>query len=361
MSAYFNRLVGYYGFADLLRLNRISEPVESIFPGKAVLTFKGARHALFCYLDNLRGKVSGKYVICPGWSCSILPLVIHESGFVPLFVDIDPHTLQFRYNDIVDATARFEVAAVVLVAENGNYYSSSFVKSVAELDVKVILDYALAWQNGIENLPHNGDAEIYSAGYSKPVSGLYFGALVTKDAIDLRQSRSSFPLQANVLIGAHIALQYVDSAKWFRGLLPKDSQEDYQFDSAEASNRSVAMATCSSKYWKSNYLEYLEFQVSISAVLKKFGIDTHEQSVFAGRLLSKIVIYPDHEPGGDQIEFHRQYMKPLWKQGLGVIYSRLDGVNSIIEKGYSFTHGRKAFVNRERFLKALCHEMETML
>jgi len=359
---YFNRVIGYYGIERATAES--AEEITSFLPDQPFLEFRGARHGLYYYLQELKNYTSFRNIICPGWCCSILPITIVAAGFRPIFLDISPETLHLDIHDVEKCASQFDIAAIILVAENGITYTENDIDRIKNLNIKVVLDYALAWQYGVNNLPHRGDAEIYSAGFSKPVSSINYGILSSREPCLKHRPYPSLRSSSNIVrssiyIIAHKILQKPELGKLTSIALPNDKQEKYTYDNSPPLPKARDLATNSLIYWKRNLDEYLRFIQDIYSVMLKCKVQTTQDQTFEYPL-SKVLVFPSRRPKNINLEFHKQYKAYQENLELGVKFGNHHGIESIIDSGYSFSVGLKAFLNRDRFLNGLekdCREL----
>lgn len=112
--------------ADVIRSGWISQGPKVIEFENAVAAFVGTKHAVATNAATsslhlslrLSGIGPGDKVICPSFTCMATANAIHHAGAEPVFVDIDPRTLNLD-PAAVEAAATPEVKAIMVVHQIG--------------------------------------------------------------------------------------------------------------------------------------------------------------------------------------------------------------------------------------------------
>lgn len=160
--------------------------LEKRYGGHATLTYKG-RDALALALRASIGETEGAKVAINGFTCIALYDAVVESGYTPLFLDIDDGAVDFSAATLREALGRQpQVRAVVIQNTLG---TPGEIEQIAELcrvrGIALIEDLAhsigATYDNGRE-AGTMGDAVVLSFSQDKVVDGISGGAVIMHNA-----------------------------------------------------------------------------------------------------------------------------------------------------------------------------------
>lgn len=309
----YGRFLGHYNLKDIITYilpNRdpVSEIKEYLLKKKAYF-FSLGREALYVALLHRRSFSKKRYVAIPGWGCPIVLATISRAGFKPLVLDISTESLHINVNELVELANYYDIDSVMLVAENGIPYNSNEINIIKKNDISVIADYAIGWQNLNVAEEHTSDFEMFSGGFSKPISGLGLGILTTDYDIQvpakLPGRQASFSL---ILMLIHIMLQ----KRWFYSLVktyvPQDLQKEYDGKIHDYTKRSASVVVNSLIRRNKTREDWQKLQNRIRNVLQ----EKKSQAPLIHRndcLQTKIIFEHKLLKSCDKpsIEFHKQY------------------------------------------------------
>lgn len=163
-----------------LAFARLMEQSHAVF-------FPYGRTALIFLLEALG--IKNKEVICPAYTCVVVPHAIIESGNEPIFVD--SCEIDFNMNwDQVDAVTTSETAAVIATSIFGYPVNLTKLKKYSEKYPHVLIlqdcahSFAASWRGG--QVQQVGKAAFYGCNISKIMTSI-FGGMVTTDDEQLYQ------------------------------------------------------------------------------------------------------------------------------------------------------------------------------
>ncbi|WP_375752274.1 DegT/DnrJ/EryC1/StrS family aminotransferase [Vibrio sp. HN007] len=164
-------------------LERFERKFANLASSKHAIAMPYGRTGLYALLKVLIDKEEGE-VICPAYTCVVVPHAIVTSGFSPVFVD----SSKSAYNmdlDLVENAITKNTVAVVLTSIFGKPLNLDKVNRMRERhkDIIFIQDCAhsffCSWEGKLVH--KTGDAAIYGLNISKIMTSI-FGGVVTTDS-----------------------------------------------------------------------------------------------------------------------------------------------------------------------------------
>lgn len=220
---------------------------EFLGEGNHVVTFSSATIALMGVIQSVLGRGDqSKSVIVPSFTFAAGPEAIQWAGYAPLFIDIEPESLQPSLADAERALRErpSEIAGILLgnTFGIGNPQMAMWERVAGDYGIPLLVDSAAGFGS---NYPDGskvgtaGLAEVFSFHATKPFAIGEGGAAVTRDA-DLAQRLHSFQNfgfegeRGAVVLGINGKLQEFNAAIGLRQLVG--------FGGAIQSRRSVLRA-----------------------------------------------------------------------------------------------------------------------
>jgi len=170
-------------------LNRMKEEMTRRFDAPCVL-FSSGREALCALLRSMK-LAAGEEVIIQGYTCVAVPNAIHTAGGVPVFVDIDPTTLNLDPTKVETAISHRTRAVIC----QHTFAIPGPLKELRALCAKhgiaLIEDCAhvLPDETGPQGVARMGDAAFFSFGRDKAATGIIGGAAIVRDPTLLERMR----------------------------------------------------------------------------------------------------------------------------------------------------------------------------
>lgn len=360
---YFNRIIGWYRLDDIITYlypsKNIAEEIESLVPGKKLYFFPSGREALYTYLLERR-KRNGKgrspvYIAIPSWGCPILAATIFLAGYVPLLIDLSPDSPKLDIDMLRYAASVYDIDSVVLVAENGLIYSRDEIESVQKLGLNVVNDLCLAWQNFSCFDTSQNTHEIFSGGFSKPVSGVGFGLLRTEmiaGGLGRGLVRKASPVDV-ARIFAHVLLEQFSAHRILSESIKPLVDAQFIPNPASGSINSAAVVLESYRRRLRTRRLWLGIQQEIQKILRGKGFVFNQ--FVDGIVLNKILIHKElvkRECG--QIEYHNQYRYDLLKdERCLTLDSSYENTYTVRKMYISLTLNYKVANNASRFIESL--------
>ncbi len=229
-------------FADIVDSNWFTNfgPKERSFaraiadyvgPGTVATTFANATIALLASVQVLLGRGdSTRYVLIPSFTFAAGAEAIVWGGYLPLFVDIEPDTLQssLACADVAFGDERYDVAGILLCNTfgMGNPQIQEWEELARRHGVPLIIDSAAGFGSEYpegERLGGRGTVEIFSFHATKPFAIGEGGAIVTRDTtLDERfksfQNFGFAPTGGAIQLGLNGKLQEINAAIGLRQL-----------------------------------------------------------------------------------------------------------------------------------------------
>lgn len=151
------------------------------FEADCHLLFSG-REALLALLRACDFE-SGSEIIIQGYTCVALPNAIHGAGYTPVFVDIDPETLNLDLAQIEEKITH-RTKAIICQHTFGMVADTKALREIADKhDLLLIEDCAhiIPDVTGPKSIGKYADAIMLSFGRDKAVSGIVGGAVLAKN------------------------------------------------------------------------------------------------------------------------------------------------------------------------------------
>lgn len=143
------------------------------------IAFPYGRTGLFCLLKAMGQE--GKEVICPAYTCVVVPHAIVTAGAEPVFVDSKTDDFNMDWN-LVEQAVTENTGAIIATSIFGQPVDISRIKLFKEKypDIYIIQDCAHSFFAGLEGCEVNqlGDAAFYGLNISKIMTSI-FGGMVT--------------------------------------------------------------------------------------------------------------------------------------------------------------------------------------
>ncbi len=165
---------------------------------KHAIAFPYGRTAQIAMLKAL-GR-PGSEVICPSYTCVVVPHAIVKAGMRPVFVDSDPADYNMDWTFAHDATGP-ETAAVIATSIFGHPVNGDGFRAyrAANPDVIVFQDCAHSFFAG--DAHRDGLAAFFGLNVSKIITAIFGGMVTTDDdafAVKVRSARSSLLSHAGI-------------------------------------------------------------------------------------------------------------------------------------------------------------------
>ena len=361
----FNRLVGNYNLIDFLSFifpkQNAFEELTHYLPKKNVSFFNMGRDALYYTLLHQKTSSNKRHVIIPSWGCPIILATVHKAGFIPLLLDISAKTLKLNIDNIIEINKQYDINCVILVAENGITYTKQELQLLKNAELTIIADYAIAWQNITEATSSLSDFDIYSGGFSKPVSGLALGILTTNQTINVpKLKKEELPITEICKIFIHFVLQNRSLYRFFHSLIPKDIQTDFHISLHSPSKASASLVSNSLKRILQTKHLWFDIQKKIQLLLSEKKSQApiinipdilHTKIIFEKELL--------YSTKSSHIEYHNQYSYNLLSDQRGTkINSDYENTKYIQENFISFTINHTVIKHQNEFLTYFKHELK---
>jgi len=138
-------------------------------------------------LKNLRKQITKNKVLISAFNFSLMPQIIKNSGFKPIFIDVDPKTFNISKDDLIkkiDDDCGIAIVTHIL----GNPLDISIIMELKKRGIIVIEDCAHTFNsifhssdkisNKIIKTGSLGDISIFSFNFSKPLNSIYGGAII---------------------------------------------------------------------------------------------------------------------------------------------------------------------------------------
>jgi perosamine synthetase len=195
--------------ATLFKLNHSDDTLNFEI---AFAELMGQRHAVFfpygrtalCFLLEAMS-ISGKEVICPAYTCVVVPHAIITAGNEPVFVDSHPQSFNMDWDQVEEATCE-KTAAVIATSIFGHAVDLDSLKAYRKRHPEVIIlqDCAHSYTASWKELPvqREGHAAFFGSNVSKIITSIFGGMVTTDDdklAGQLRENRKARISETSVL------------------------------------------------------------------------------------------------------------------------------------------------------------------
>lgn len=164
------------------------------FSGDAVL-FASGREALLALFQAMELR-SGEEVIVQAYTCVVVPNAITAAGGVPVYVDIDPDTLNLD-PDAVEKAITPHTRAVICQHTFGIPSDTATLRRICDKKKILLIEdcaHVLPDEKGPSEIGKLGDAMLLSFGRDKAISGVSGGGMIIRSetlATKLRERNTS--------------------------------------------------------------------------------------------------------------------------------------------------------------------------
>lgn len=164
---------------------KLKETLQLWFDAPCVL-FGSGRDALLALLRSLPFE-SGSEIIIQGYTCVALPNAIHAAGFTPVFVDIDPDTLNIDHSAL-EGKISPRTKAIITQHTFGMMDDTQKLREICDRHNLVLIEdcaHVLPDVTGPKSIGKWSDYLMLSFGRDKAVSGITGGAIVARGSEDV--------------------------------------------------------------------------------------------------------------------------------------------------------------------------------
>ena len=166
-------------------LERFEEAFAQAAGSKYAISFPYGRTAMICLFEALG--LSDAEIICPSYTCVVVPHAIRYSGNKPVFVDCEQGSYLMDL-DLAAEAVTSRTRAIIVTSFFGEPVSAAAVARFRQRHPEVIVlqDCAHSFFCGGDHVPihQNGKASIFGLNISKLITSV-FGGMVTTDDGDL--------------------------------------------------------------------------------------------------------------------------------------------------------------------------------
>lgn len=162
---------------------KLKSSIQYWFNAKCFL-FSSGREGLLALFRSLDFD-TGSEIIIQGYTCAVLPNAIHAAGYTPIFVDIDPHTLNMQINAI-EQRITGRTKAIICQHTFGIIADTDALRKICDKHRILLIEdmaHVLPDVSGPDILGKNADFMMLSFGRDKAISGICGGAIVSKSDI----------------------------------------------------------------------------------------------------------------------------------------------------------------------------------
>ena len=185
-------LLAFYSCFSIF-LSNSKKNIKSYFNNKDIYLFSSARGALSAFLQANNIK-DGDSVLLSSFTCLAVPTAVIASGASPIYVDINPLTLNMNLEDLIKQV-KANTKAIVVQHTMGRTIDdmNGIIKFASERNILVIEDCALSLgtKNSDVGIGFLGDAAIYSLELSKTLSAGWGGILLNNNS-ELKEPLEAF-------------------------------------------------------------------------------------------------------------------------------------------------------------------------
>ena len=354
----FTKFVGHYSLKDIVAYlfhgNNSLDFIRHHLPQKPIYFYNSGRAALYDILLQRKQKSTKKHIIIPGYGCPIVLAVTHYAGFTPLVLDVSPHSLKMDVNEIIENSRKHDVDSVILIAENGILYEESELQQLKKEGLFLIADHCLSWQN-LDRINTNlTDAEIFSGGFNKPISGLGFGAMTTNEEMEKFHSKKSIYLLKLLKTMAFIVIQNPAIYPLFKSEMKKDPDSVFDGKIGLLSLNSAAIVKNSLIKSEQYKQHWLDLQSQLKSIFEKREISSLVVSFpnyLQGRVLFQKKILKAKNYYG--IHYHQQYKYDILSdERTKTIESDYEGIQRLKSDYLAMSLNKNSIENKEKFIEA---------
>ncbi len=334
----YSRLVGHYSFRQLMKYvfyqkSDINSLLEIMPSRKYYSLYSQGRHALFHILKNLIQQQDIRTIAVPAWCCSIVHAVIESLPLEKILLDIRPNDLKIDLDYFTMVSKHKKIDCILLICENGNLYNQAEIDFFKSKNIVTLLDYSLAARNlsAIDSL--DADFELYSGGFSKPVSSFGLGiAMSNKYPLSKVEITNDFAFKTFMKVIIHIACQSKLIYALLRNFLPRDDSSQYNsHEDIRSSYRSISAFLFALQCFNLQKSTFVAFQDYLHKQLIAKGIPSTLDHA-NGALLTKVLVSKEIQL--KHVEMHLQYASPIENVGRLCAFS---GVKDLKDNYHSFS------------------------
>ncbi len=333
-----SRLVGHYTIRHLMKYifyqkSDVVELLQNMPARKNYAFYSQGRHALFYILKGLIEQQNITTIGVPVWCCSIVHSVIDALPIKKVLLDVNPENLKIDIGYFDKVALQSNVDCVLLICENGNLYQQEEIDFFKTQNIITILDCSLAARNleAIEGL--DADFEIYSGGFSKPVSSFELGiAMSNKYPVRQVEMIQKFAFNTFFKVIIHMACQSQIIYSVLMRFLPRDDSSYYsESEEVRASYRSISVFLMALQHLNQHKNQFVLFQKKMHEYLISNSIISTLDSA-NGTLLSKVLVPKEFKV--KNMEMHKQYVS---QQACINSSENLCGAKNIVNNFHSFS------------------------
>jgi perosamine synthetase len=195
------------GPATIRLIDQLSMCIDGRDAKFCVFTWGSGRETLCAALRAMRAQ-PGDEVIVQGYTCVVVPNAIRAAGFVPVFVDIDPDTLNLDPEEVERAITP-KTRAILCQHTFGIPGPLRALKAICDRNgVLLIEDCAHIFPDeaGPDGVGRTGHMAFWSFGRDKALSGVTGGALIVRDTVET-QNVDAHNLETQNFASLRVAIQ----------------------------------------------------------------------------------------------------------------------------------------------------------
>ena len=363
----YSRSLAYYSIYDIYSYvfppEKLEISIEKCLPDKYIYFFNYGRDALYKLLLKRRKYTNKRYILIPGWGCPVILESVKLAGFIPILLDISPFSLKMNIEEIVYLNNRYDVDSVIIVAENGILYAKDEIKILKSEGLYIIADYCIAWQNLEKADTTLSDAEVFSGGFAKPISGVHLGIISTHNKIEgLDNLTYRINLFDLIKIVIHLALQNRIIYYFI-----KDIIDNYLINRIEHCNINIntgtrncgAVAIKSMNRLKNMKSEWVILQNDIISILNEHSLKS--PVLQHSKYLQSKILFEDNLKSnkyGYKIHYHKQNRIDLLSDlGSKKIDSDYENIKNIKDNYISMSINLNSIKNSKNFIDAFRNDI----
>ena len=176
--------------ATLFKINKLDDVLSferafaNLMEQKNAILFPYGRTGLLFLLEALG--ISGQEIICPAYTCVVVPHAIAISKNEPVFVDSNPEDFNMNWEQVKSSTCN-NTAAVIATSLFGNPVNLDALKDYIENNPDIIIiqdcahSYGASWKG--EKVQKVGHAAFYGSNISKIITSIFGGMITTDDSV----------------------------------------------------------------------------------------------------------------------------------------------------------------------------------
>ncbi len=189
----FTSLISSIWLSPAKRRKKFHDAVKNTFKDTSVYTFTSGRGALAACL-KFAGIQSGDEVLLSSFTCLAVPTAVLAVGAKPIYVDIDPESLNVKPKDLLAAITNKTKAVVIQHTFGCASELDSIIPFLKKKGLLVIEDCALALGSNYNRklLGSFADAAIFSLELSKTLSTGWGGILLIRNSALLQQASQMY-------------------------------------------------------------------------------------------------------------------------------------------------------------------------